>query len=674
MIFDPHDISQGELHALQNAADKAWGDDTRHPEFHGDQDKSKGQCYVTSFWLTKHFGGFVGNDKGHYVWVSPDKKYVIDLTGDKHKYIIYKSIKHPLFKNVKIEDPKANPRAERFADRAETIFGKLDHFSKVAMDYAGDAYPAEEPQAQSDINMRDDNGGMAHDRPESETLNFVYHDGKIIVDDKPHEHLVDEEATGPIALGTVQIDTDDHATWTVETNIGLDDLSDILKKYCEAAGLTWGGVSNTDGIGLHAKKSFLYVVQQGDDVYLSHKQDWSRIASRLDGEMTVGTFSVFDQSIALPDRAFSASLLESLHEYAEDNGLNLVLAGNDNVIKRIEDLQEGNFSNPNPADPDNSDGQFFNDALENDEPKTPQRINGLWECDQCGRLIPSYHELIDHQTKSHDVRNKPTPINEEEVKSGFPEPNPDATFPPKETPRQPQGVGEITFSASRTAADFDPASVIPFAYDIEKDKIFAGEQGMSTEQLADALNASEDPLSEDATVMGIYDRSNGKVTIKTNTSVPYTVRHMIRLWYYQHQNEEVKSVELELPDGSGTTRLAGTKISQVGDLVFAGAMCHPDVLEVSTALMRRKAGVFVVGDAITDAEIEGDIPENFELKVTNISKQAMVKFLEKLGGPLSLAGYEEGSVLWRGTKISVSEDIELDDHVDLLNGRFTYGT
>jgi hypothetical protein len=149
---------------------------------------------------------------------------------------------------------------------------------------------------------------------------------------------------------------------------------------------------------------------------------------------------------------------------------------------------------------------------------------------------------------------------------------------------------------------------------------------------------------------------------------------MIRLWYYQHQNEEVKSVELELPDGSGTTRLAGTKISQVGDLVFAGAMCHPDVLEVSTALMRRKAGVFVVGDAITDAEIEGDIPENFELKVTNISKQAMVKFLEKLGGPLSLAGYEEGSVLWRGTKISVSEDIELDDHVDLLNGRFTYGT
>ena len=122
MTFDPLSISQDDLLALRKAAEATWAGEALHPQYSEEQDSSEGRCYATSFWLTRRFGGFLGHDSGgHYVWVSPDKQYVIDLTCDKHMYVIYKSIEHPIFQGVVVQPLQTNEHAEQFADRADAM-------------------------------------------------------------------------------------------------------------------------------------------------------------------------------------------------------------------------------------------------------------------------------------------------------------------------------------------------------------------------------------------------------------------------------------------------------------------------------------------------------------------------------------------------------------------------
>lgn len=153
--FDPNSITQGDLHKLRAAAESAWGDDTRHPNYVGEPGPA-GQCYVTSRWLTTKLGGHVGVKNGHYIWVSPDKKYGVDLTGDQFtslpedprwrgikldeddtgweptkdqmEYrpgpVVYKPMTHPLFKGTRVKEFKTeNPRVKLFRQRADEAYG-----------------------------------------------------------------------------------------------------------------------------------------------------------------------------------------------------------------------------------------------------------------------------------------------------------------------------------------------------------------------------------------------------------------------------------------------------------------------------------------------------------------------------------------------------------------------
>lgn len=155
--FDPSSISQQALHGLRSAAEQAWGDDTRNPNFIGHPQPSSGQCYVTSRWLTTKLGGHVGIKGGHYFWVSPDKKYIIDLTGDQFSYapndlkyhgikldrndpgweptedqkrfrpgpILYKKADHPLYKGFRIKNSEEdNPRVAVFNQKANEAYGR----------------------------------------------------------------------------------------------------------------------------------------------------------------------------------------------------------------------------------------------------------------------------------------------------------------------------------------------------------------------------------------------------------------------------------------------------------------------------------------------------------------------------------------------------------------------
>lgn len=588
----------------------------------------------------------MGEDAGHYVWVSPDKKYVIDLTCDKHKYIIYKSISHPLFRGLEIFHPKPTRRSELFADRAERIFKNLDHFSKLAMDYAGDGLPAEEPQA---TNNREQRLDTAHDWIEPKKFNFAYKGGQLVVDDKPLEDLIEPDDSGPIALGTVEIDPDDHATWTVETNIGLSGLTEVLETYCNSVGWTCGLVEDKNGHKVALDVSRLYFVRQGDNTIVSKTQDWSKIASGLSGHMTVGSFKIVGDEIILPDRAFEQSLLFSLNEFANDHGLKFVLANNDNVIKRIEDLELDNYSNPDPA---NNDGQFFNEAEEQAPGAIglsdhPPRVNGLYKCPQCERLLPSWHEYVKHrQSEGTDVL----------VEDHFPDTDPDATFEPHFTPRQPQGVGEMVFTS---AADMNPLP-IPFVYDVEDDAIVVGEPGMQVSDLGFQ--------DFEGTVQGVYE--GNKLILKSTTTIPYTVRHLIRLWYYQHPELEVKSVELKTPDGE-ISKLAA---HDVGGTVLVGSLIDKDVSELTAVLHADGAEIFAVGQALKDAK-SGNPPRPEDLKVSGTNKNSVLRALEALGGEIALIGFDSGSFFWARTgrkiKISVVDELEIqEDRVNLKNGRY----
>lgn len=153
--FDPNDITQDDLHKLRSAAEGAWADDTRHPSFVGHPHPSAGQCYVTSRWMTTKLGGHVGVKSGHYFWVSPDKRYIVDLTGDQFTYppadprlegirldeedtghvisddhktyrpgpVLYNRADHPLYKGFRVKEFKTEtPRVKLFNQRADAAY------------------------------------------------------------------------------------------------------------------------------------------------------------------------------------------------------------------------------------------------------------------------------------------------------------------------------------------------------------------------------------------------------------------------------------------------------------------------------------------------------------------------------------------------------------------------
>src|ERR1017187_3827764 len=189
MVFDPHGISQDKLQHFRNAAEQAWADDTRHPDFQGHPCPSAGQCYVTSHWLQQKLGGHVGLKSGHYFWASPDKRYVIDLTGDQyasaptkatgnpvdgddepyeppkdhHDYrpgpVVYTRADHPLYQGFRVkDDPNENPRATLFGKRADlALEQKLPPRTAEAGGGAGmggDAYPGSTPQKEEDYGQK----------------------------------------------------------------------------------------------------------------------------------------------------------------------------------------------------------------------------------------------------------------------------------------------------------------------------------------------------------------------------------------------------------------------------------------------------------------------------------------------------------------------------------------
>lgn len=682
-------ITPGELDALRHAAERAWGSDTCHPVLAGSGGVGTGQCYVTSRWLVSRLGGYVGHRRGHFAWVSPDGRYVIDLTGDHGKQR-YSYGKNEGFVPYRLVD---NERTERFVKRANRIFDNLDSLLKVSLDYMGDAYPAEEPQRAEERQQQ-----YWHDEPDaspgSGEYKFVYGNGGLEVSPSHDHRQLAEHAglssnhTGPVAVGWIVV-SNGQATWEVQTNVNIKALERVFKDYGKQMGWKWGGITNIEGEPINdefapQKTSILRFAYVRDHLLLgrvSHSELLLRTANDVDDAEgneapKIGWIQIRGSRAEVSPIHVSA--IPALTEWADDEGL-VLYAGNDNVLNTIEDLEVDNL------------GSNSEDLDQNSNP-VERDPSGLYKCPSCSRLFPRWHLYDRHRKDGCNVGA--------DQQGGFPELDMDkpSPFEPHFTPQQPEimplagyteasrvdgflggyndddyyvayhygsPVGYARLRQSRLCdlhvvkeearipllskvvkyTEKQPKDLldapVPFIYDIQEDGIYIGHPGQRTSDIPGRFTPG-------GIVEGMYE-PGGKVIIKSMTNMPYTVRHLVELWYYQHPELEVTGVHLK-DDAGGDTKLAAGKEPEegvsVGDYIATLVAADPAVHGAALALRQVGGNVYAVGGAVRDA-VMGKEPKDIDLMVTGVPAHAVEAVLRKLPGRTDITGKDFGVFRYR---------------------------
>lgn len=688
-------ITEGELDALRVSAERAWADDTRYPLASSDR-SDRGQCYVTSCWLVSRLGGKVGRKEGHFVWLSPDERWVIDLT-DHHRGQGYgRYLQQRPGEEYRRASFIDGPRVQRFIKRADRIFDNLDRILKLGLDYAGDALPAEEPQATEDRDQQYWHDEPAHE-PETTTYKFVYGNGQLEISPF-HEHgdLADHAGLGPDHMGPMVVGfvnvINGRATWEAQTNINIKALERIFKDYCKQVGWQWGGITNVEGEPISdefaPKKSQVlnFVYDGGSDHLWLSAHSAGDVVTRLagldeghQGEMVAGELRIDSRRCLLfvSSGHPTPAAIETCFLFCKDRGLTLY-AGNDNRLHTQPDLELDNIYDPSPDQP--QDSQFFN---EHDDPDQPM---GILQCPICNALLPNWYEYQDHRRTQHGEKDQEA-IND----GGFPEMEESAIQDTHFTPQQPEVLptasvhaarvdgfrggeeGDSYFVAFHYGSPIGYACIrqdkmvdlhvvreeakqpilakvrrytqkepkdlldspIPFIFDIDQDKIKVGQPGSRTSDIPGTFTPG-------GIIEGTYE-PGGKVMIRTMTNTPYSVRHMISLWYYEHPELTVKSMYMQ-DEAGGTTKLADNQ--SVGGYVASLAASDPTVSTVARALQSAGGRVHVVGGAVRDV-VMGKEPKDLDLMVTGLAPDRIHDALKQLPGRSDLTGKDFGVFRYR---------------------------
>ncbi len=685
-------ITQGEVEALYEAARRAWGEDTRYPVWaHYSKHPDAGQCYVTASWLRERLGGNIGKSRGHYVWLSPGEQYILDLAPHEGGYIYEEN------KEYEPITATENERTRRFAKRATTIFDNLGSLLHVSLDYMGDALPAEEPQRANDIAQSQ----YWHDEPDWEPsqgeYRFVYGNGQLEVSPfHQHEELLqhaglDPDHSGPMAVGHIIV-TDNQATWEVESNMNVKGLDRVFRDYTKHVGWNWGGVTNIEGEPISdefapKKSKVLHYVYDSTDnghLYISSSRTPSEIALRTSGLHGEARSNILHNgTITISGRRAQVSGIheeatQSLWDYCNDQGL-ILYAGNDNVLKTIPDMEQFNHADPNPTQPD--DHQFPEGPVDEREP------SGLYKCPVCNRLFPKWDLYQKHRRQEAN-----DDLGDEPMQDGkFPVNDMDATHPTHFTELQPQIMPVAKKEASRVDgfqdhqegdeyfaayycgspvgyarmregklvesratlsnilpylhakvikySDKQPkdllASPVPFIYDIENDNVTVGHPGQRTSDIPGRFTPG-------GIVEGVYE-PGGKIVFRTETNMPYSLRHVVDLWYYQHPELSVTGI-FKQDDSGASAKLAST--DDVGGFIAALVASDPAVHTATQALQAEGGKVYAVGGAVRDA-IMGKEPKDIDLMVSGIEPAMVQAILRDLPGRVDLTGKDFGVFRYR---------------------------
>lgn len=725
--FDPDSVTQQQLREYRRAAEQAWGDDTRHPNFVGHPQPSAGQCYVTSRWLTTKIPGLVGSKDGHYLWVSPDKRYGIDLTGDQHAYpphhpavegmqmdeedepweydpelklhrpgpVMFKPLTHPIFKGTRVRDFKGEPaRLAIFTERANQALAN-PQARTADFGWGGDANPGQEPQV---LNR------MEHDRPDHgpEHYKWVFANGRLELDpEQDYNNLADfvgagSDHSGPVAMGEVRV-VNGKADWSATGNVGLGTLASVLQDHCRKTGWQWGGIHDLK-VGSKLAHTMFWSTDDDGRLLLSENPrdpfDWSEI--RIVGK----TAHIYGSKV--PEGAFE--------EWAEDFGYHLALTTD---IKTPEDIDGYDTYGPRP------------DFMQGPTNTAPP--GGTLRCPECGQIFPSFGLYLIHRKSEepqgdeldredghfpemdqdkvlpphfHDREPRIFPLaktahkldrhtdqlwySEDHIQLGayvdgelvgqativpedrslvvtavrYPEmvytrlvQNAQARFDSLDywgpTPVQEMRLARLNFvevspTLWKWAAGKEPMDMIenpvPFIFDVDKDQIIVGKPGQNPNGLIHPDSLNNPDWEPKGIVQGTYE-PGGKVTVTNQVDFPWTVRHLVDLWYWSYPHMRVTDVQYEDPMGNKTKL---TKTAQnVGQYVKQLAATDPAVWKAYQALEAAGGEVYAVGGVVRDA-LMNEASNDIDLMVTGLHSDQVNDILSKLPGKMDLTGKSFG--------------------------------
>lgn len=685
--WDPDTLTPETLDRYRRAAESAWGDDTRHENYIGHPNPAAGQCYVTSAWLTQHLGGGVGSLKGHYFWVAPDRSHVVDLTGDQFEGrapVFFKRSDHPMYKGFRMapegRDFMKNKRVALFSQRANAALHHGPIKTADLMD--SDPYPGEQDRD----DMRQFNESpfpMMHDEPDYEPQDadyrFVWVNGQLRLHPyAEHEELLrqagaDANSETPAAVGYANV-AKGHVTWRVASNVGLQSLRDVLLYHSKQIGWHFDGLVNIDGrplgMGLGPVMSYYWREKNGE------------------AQIAKTPFKRAREIQVTGSTAYADELHPGLVEWAGDMGLKLAeYPGGGNMtdhMKTREDLELYNNGDPN-----------FRPEPVNDD-TVP---SGPFVCEKCGFKPDTFDEyklhMDGHQPKEDELQDghfPGLPLYDEPLGFGT---TPDGTAFDAVASVQPfvfrlasahecqrlpeyedrhqwlgyrpeheyygaydngqllgyavvegshvldvQGAPEAQQALWRYAAGTkgkEPkdmiAAPVPFVYDIPSDKLHIGYEGTSTHEVPGKI-------SPGGIVEGYYE-PGGMVTVHTYSTWPYSVRHLLDLWYHTAPQMEITGLQQMEDDGKPTKLAAHNEGMHVGQ--YIRTLLQSDVAAETAYKALRDAGgkVYAVGGAPRDA-LQGRIPQDIDLMVSGLPSAEVEHILNKLPGNATFAGKNFG--------------------------------
>lgn len=507
----------------------------------------------------------------------------------------------------------------------------------------GDAYIGETPEAlveRQHVNDSYGQDGQFDDHPLVE-YKFFFANGELDVSGA-HDlnglrdrNNVSPDHSGPMAVGNLIVQ--DHvAIWEVSSNVGLGPLVKALKKYTKDGGWDWGGVTDMKGEPL------------GDPEKLARKRYWLAVNSGcvqlftrpvVPAKGNLGVVDVVGRVAAWrgPSEAYSG-----LKEFADDHNLRLAeYPGGGNMTDQIknhsplgEDLE---LKNIDAERPETRELEKFH----KDRDRTPE---GIFDCPSCGRLFHRWHEYVLHR-REEEPQGEPVQDGHfpeiDESTSDFPSFT-EASWSPWDSPTPSEIASNFSYGASRLA-EKSPKDMftdpVPFIYDIELDRIFVGHPGARHGEI-------EAPAGTKFTPGGIVEgeyQPGGKVVVESQSDTPYSVRHMVGLWYWQHPEFEVTGILMTMPDGKQRKIAAG---KNVGAYVIGQAAQDPAVHAAWQALEQAGGVVYGVGGVVRDALL-GKASKDVDLLVTDLPSEAVDSTLRSLRGRVDLTGKDFGVFRYR---------------------------
>lgn len=500
----------------------------------------------------------------------------------------------------------------------------------------GDPYPGETGEAlveRQHVNDSYGQDGQFDDYPIAE-YKFFFANGKLDVsgahdlDGLRERNNVAPEHGGPMAVGNLIVQ-DGTAIWEVTSNVGLGPLVKALKKFTKDGGWDWGGVTDMKGEPLGdpeklARKSYWLAVNSG------RVQMFTRPVFPMTGN--VGRLDIVGRVAAYRpgpkvDTYLAASTQAALEEFAADHNLRLAeYPGGGNASDYLrnhapmgEDLELKNIPGERPEVRELE--RFHKDKDRNPE--------GIFKCPGCGRLFHRWHEYLLHRQQEEPqgdmVEDGKFPTIEESTSEmpSFTEAK--INRPPENDLTPSEIASQFLHGASRLAIKAPKdmfTEPVPFIYDIKIDQIFVGHPGARHGEI-------EAPAGTKFTPGGIVEgeyQPGGKVVIESQSDTPYSIRHVIGLWYYQHPEFEVTGVMMTMPDGK-QRKIAGA--DNTGAYVIGQAAQDPAVHAAWQALQSVGGVVYGVGGVVRDALL-GKPSKDVDLLVTGLPAERVHKTLSKL--------------------------------------------